>query len=975
MKLTVCFGKTVAGFSNLSSLFNSFLNGLSRWFLGIILFLFLIIGTYAHAQTGGIRGVVFDATNNETLVGAAVVIQGTYVGVTTDFDGQYRLEALQPGTYSLQFSFISYDPVIIDNIKVESGRTVTLNVPLSSATQQLQGVSVVARRVQHTDVSLISSIKTADLVVSGVSAQQISRSQDRDASQVVRRIPGVTIIDNRFIVVRGLNERYNVVFLNDILAPSMEDDVRSFSFDVIPSGQLERILIYKSPSADLPGDFAGGVIKVYTKSIPDNNGIDFSYTVGYEPGTTLKDFYGSVRYSGHSTGFNTGGYDLPKGTPSDIRSIRNETQLQELGRSFKNDWVPDKNTALFNQSASLTGYFKQPIGSTTLGHFTSVNYSNSYSFAEVDRYDYNAYDLTNDRALPIYWYNDFRYKQTVKVGALHDYGYVINPFHSIEIKNLFNQIGDYFYVDRGGDHYDFGFIPSIHGFQQLYRTIYSGQLGGKHAFFDKLTEVSWTGGYGFTKRDMPDMKRYRSDLEEEGRDRSNAVIYVPIGGAQPYFLGRFYSEMDETTYSGALNITQNIRLKDKTWFRPVIKAGIYYDEKERGFVARNIGYTQAVNFDQNLRWLSIDQLMSAENINNNGGIKIDEQSNPNDSYDATSKYMAYYVSATIPLTREVKLVAGVRVEDYTQTMKSATTGGLVDMLYQSTDYLPSFNLSWSFNEQMLIRAAYGKTINRPEFRERAPFSFYDFNNNLNRIGNQFLQDASILNYDLRWEWYPTVSEMVNFGAFYKDFSNPIEVTFSPGAGSGGAKNFTWTNAEQAYVYGLEFDARKSLYGMFNSGLLDNFSVLLNAALIKSNVTYGEGFGHGRDIENRPLQGQSPYVVNTGLYYSNDETKWEGNIQYNIIGPRIYAPGFTELDPTQVAYGNVWEMQRNQIDLTVSKTFKNNLNLKFGITDLLNEKARFVQDVYNNNTPDKKSDPVMETYRPGTLFTFSIGIKL
>lgn len=934
----------------------------------------LLLPLAIYAQNGTIRGVVIDGGTNETLVGAAVVIKEPFQGVTTNLDGEYVLDKLTPGKYDLHITYISYDPLIIENVVVEANKTVTLNVKMSSATQQLQTVSVVARRVQHTDVSIINSIKTAELVVSGVSAQQISRSQDRDASQVVRRIPGVTIIEDRFIVVRGLNERYNAVQLNDINAPSLEDDVRSFSFDVIPSSQLERILIYKSPSPDLPGDFAGGVIKIYTKSIPDESGMEVNYSIGYEPSTTFKDFYITERYSGHWSGLNRGHYDLPSGVPSDIRKVSNATELQRIGQSFKNNWVPEKNTAFFNQSASVTGYLKKPLGSMVLGNYTSVNYSNSFSSENPQRYDYNTYDRVNNTSLPIYWFDDNKYKQTIKLGLIHNYGLRINPNHSVEFKNLFNNIGSYEYVNRGGNHYDFEFFPSNHSFQQLYRTIYTGQLSGKHDFFDKQTQIQWLGGYSTSNRDMPDNKRYRSDLEEVNGSRDNAIIYVPIGGAQPYFLGRFYSEMDETTITGSLNITQKISFGEGTLFKPVLKAGAYIEEKDRSFLARNIGYTQAINFNLDLRLLPIDQLFAPENINNNGGIKIDEQSNPQDSYEATSSLKAYYGMLTLPVTSKIKIIGGIRIEDYTQTMKSATTDGPVNEVYQKTDLLPSVNIAYSFSDKMLVRGAYGKTVNRPEFRERAPFNFYDFNFNVNKKGNIFLADANINNMELRWEYYPTVSEMINFGGFYKKFENPIESGFEAGAGSGGAKNFRPMNAKSAVNYGLELEVRKSLAGLFNSAFFDKLMVVFNGAIIKSEVEIGTGIGSGRDTDNRPLQGQSPYIVNTGLFYNNEDKGLQVNLLYNTFGKRIYSVGYTNADRTRVLYPDVYEMPRHLLDFTANKTFKNNVSIKLGITDLFNQKSIFLQDANEDEKFEKNNDQILQSSRPGTLFTLGIGYK-
>jgi outer membrane receptor protein involved in Fe transport len=510
---------------------------------------------------------------------------------------------------------------------------------------------------------------------------------------------------------------------------------------------------------------------------------------------------------------------------------------------------------------------------------------------------------------------------------------------------------------------------------QLFRGIYSGQLNGKHDLFAKRLQFVWFGGVCFSHRDMPDYMRYRSDLPELNGSRDEAVTYVPIGGAQPYFLGRFYSNMEENSTTLGSNITYNFVVDETIILKPVLKFGAYLEQKERSFLARNIGYTQAVNFDQNLRYVPIDQLFQPENINTNGVIKIDEQSNPNDSYQAGSMLNAFYASVSLPFTSKIKAILGVRVEDYTQTMKSATTERIIDETYHSTDFFPSLNLSYSFNDKMLVRAAYGKTINRPEFRERAPFSFYDFDFNLNKSGNVFLRDALIENVELRWEYYPSLSEMINFGVFYKHFTNPIESVFEPGAGSGGAKNFSFSNAESAVSYGLELDFRKSLAGLLaNTQMLDKLSLVFNASLIHSEITIGKGSGSGRDTDNRPLQGQSPFIVNTGLFYNNEEQNVQVNLQYNIIGKRIYSVGFTTLDRSRVEYPDVYEMPRNLVDLTISKTFRNNISVKFGVSDLLNQKAVLLQNANEDAHFDVNSDQILQQYKPGSLFSLTLGYK-
>jgi hypothetical protein len=231
----------------------------------LILLLLSIVTSVSFAQTGSIRGVVKDSRSGETIIGANVVIEGTTTGTSTQLDGSYQISNLAPGSYNLLITFVSYHRQRIENINVGRGQTVVIDIKLEEDVALLEGVQVRARRTTQTDLSLLSTIKASEVVVSGISAQQISRSQDSDASMVIKRIPGVTVVDGRFIMIRGLSERYNPTLLHNVFAPSMEADVRSFSFDVIPSSLIDQILIYKSPSADLPGEFAGGIVKIFTK--------------------------------------------------------------------------------------------------------------------------------------------------------------------------------------------------------------------------------------------------------------------------------------------------------------------------------------------------------------------------------------------------------------------------------------------------------------------------------------------------------------------------------------------------------------------------------------------------------------------------------------------------------------------------------------------------------------------------------------
>jgi len=943
-------------------------------------FTFLLAFLNTYSQGGTIEGIIVDVQTNETMVGATVMIEGTTTGTTANLNGEFRISNVPLGMVDLRVSFISYEPVVIEKIKVERGKIITLNIEMNQVSQTLEGVTVTARRTTYTETSLIQSIRNSQVVTSGISAQQITRSQDSDAAQVVRRIPGITIVQDRFIVIRGLSERYNPTLLHNTLAPSMEADVRSFSFDMIPASQIDHLLIYKSPSPDLPGDFAGGIIKVFTKSIPDKSGFEMSYTNQYDDGTSFNPFYGSEKSDIAWTGFGAGYFDLPEGFPNDLRTITNDQQaLQTAGQSMNNKWIPRETNVFLGQSGSLTGNLIFNRGKIRVGNITTLTFNNSKSSNNVFRSDYNAYNMVENKSLPLYEFEDSRYSNSIKLGVLHNWGIEIGDNHSLEIVNLYNNISTYNYVNRLGNHIDFGFNMNNHAFQQVFRGLYSGQVNGKHHFFSKNTTFDWTYGLTSSFRDLPDYRQYRSERGINYIDGLDEFqIYVPIGGAQPYFMGRFFSHMEESGNTFAANINQKILLSSLfNGFVPEIKAGIVQTQMERDFRARNIGYTQAPFFNQGLRSISIDSLFHPDNINNFGGIKIDEQSNPWDSYDATNDLLAYYAMISLPFGEILSVTGGLRVENNRRILNSRISSGPVNLDNKETHILPSVNATFNLTDKLLLRGGYGKTLNRPEFREQAPFAFFDFDNNLVISGNPFLKTAEITNYDFRIEYYPSLSEIISLSGFYKNFENAIEQIVLIGAGSGGSKNFSFGNADKVYMYGSEVEIKKNLLGLTASKFLNDLSVYFNGTILVSEVEIGSGSrSEGRDTDPRPLQGQSPYIVNAGLFYNNINANLEVNILYNIIGKRLFIGGFTELNrPEVLSYPDIYEMPRNYIDLTVSKRITKNMNIRLKIEDILNENIVFIQDANQDGIFDKQNDQILQRYRPGTSVKVSLGIKI
>jgi hypothetical protein len=897
-----------------------------------------------------LSGFVTDE-NNEKLPFVNVYSINNNKGTITNIDGFYKIN-LPKGISIIKFSYIGYisDSILVN---IEDYKEYNLNIILKEKTKTTSEVLIFATKVTDTELSVIEEIKSSNQVINAVSSEMIKKTGDSDASEIVRRIPGVTVFNNNYIMIRGLNERYNNVLLHDIFAPSMEPDVRSFSFDIIPSNMIDRIIIYKSPSPEITGDFSGGLVKIYTKNIPDNNFTSISYSNSYRSGTTFGKFKQPDRTSLHWIGFNDGFNNLPN-LPNNLSVISNSNDLNQYGKEFNNSWIPIESIALPDLNFSFTHGHKLKYDKIDIGNITSITYNNSKSLFISERNDFNAYDFINDKSNFIYKFSDNIYTQNIRTSILHNWSFRFNSNNSIDFKNMFNIFSETEYINRTGYDYEFNYSPSNHSFKQVYRGIYSTQLMGKHISKNERSILNWTIGLGYSYRDQPDYRRYRSDIDTV-TGHTQLFVGVPIS---PNYLGRFFSKMREN------NQTINLLFTSKLTNKSLLKTGFFIDRKYRDFAARNLGFVQSdfMNFDQNLLNLTINELFSSENINSLNGIKIAESTNPSDSYKANNLLLSGFFGIETQFLKRFNLNTGVRTEFNHQKLYSRLISGtpvIVDNPIISL--LPSINLTYKItnDDKFLSRFSYGKTINRPEFRELAPFAFYDFNFNLVKKGSDSLKTPTIHNFDFRLDYYPNPGEMITVSFFYKIFNNPIETLFIPGGGSGGIKTFTFGNANLAISKGVEIEIRKSLSGLIKkTSILDDISLMFNSSFIQSQVELGlEQLGQSN---KRPLQGQSPYIINLGIFYKS-KSDISINMIYNVIGPRIFIIGFD-------VYPDIYEMPRNVIDINISKKIKNNIEFKIGLKDLLNQEISMIQDANRNGKLEKMKDQTILKYKPGTQFS-------
>ena len=928
---------------------------------------FSLVSITTFAQNGSIAGQVLDLKSSETIIGANVVIQGTTVGAATDIEGNFTINNVKPGTYTIVVSFVTYKTQIIPDVAVESGSKTSLQITLAEDVAELQEVVVTAKKEIATDMNLLQAIKDSKLVVSGISSEQIARLPDRDAAQVMQRVPGVTIVDNRFVLIRGLPERYNQVMINGVIAPNTEIDKRSFSFDLIPAGTVDQMLVYKSATAELPGDFGGGVIQMITKNPTYDEFTTVGLNFGYRTNTTFNDFNYSKGSPTDILGFDNGFRDLPSDFPT-TDALKNSSRASSLretaGKSLTNNFEKKTRSTPMDFGFNFATSQNFNFGKVKASNLTSLAYSNSYQHHQSNFLRYNSFDATS--AVKRFEYLDNFTSNNTRINLMHNWLFTLNDRNRIEFKNLFVQLGQNENTIRSGN--DFIQRPTDnsvnYAYHYLSRTIYSGQLDGTHTLGDGSSKLNWVVGVNYIKRNEPDYRRFRTNRDKsfEGTEEPYTMQLPPSGNL--FETGRFWSELKDQGVSNGLNFEKKFNgVNEKR--KPTLKAGYFAEYKTRSYNARYMnylypGFSNPV-IGQELSKLPLDKIFAPENIKAVDGFVIEEATQPQDAYEGTNMLTAGYVSALLPLGK-FDVSAGFRGEYNVQKLTATTNSGKVNVDNPIFSALPSLNVAYNLSDRSLVRAAYSRTVNRPEFRELAPFLYYQFEYEAGIFGNQNLKTAFIDNIDLRYEIFPNPGELLSVGVFYKTIQNPIEqylqlTTESP--------QFFYGNAVKATDIGIELEFRKSLASLGVSKLLRNTSFNLNAAYIKSNVDIGTAATN--QLQDRPLQGQSPYIINFGLYYNDEVTGFSVNAAYNLFGPRIFSVG-------DKVFPSWFELERHALDFQVAKKWgKQRFETKLNIQNALNSPYRIYQD---NNSDNKieKQEALIQKYKTGTLFSLGLSWK-
>ncbi|HUR30538.1 MAG TPA: TonB-dependent receptor [Saprospiraceae bacterium] len=917
----------------------------------ILLFVLFCITSVVSGQRGIITGRITAQNSGETLIGAIVQIEGTKIGTVTDVDGNYIL-SVNPGSYNLFLYYVGY---VGDTIHVDVNANSTVNGDYAMEEGQglsLQEIVVTATAERSSDVVMAIEVKKSAFIASGITGSEIRRTPDRTVGDILKRVTGASIQDGKFAIIRGMNDRYNAGYLDGALLSSTESDRKAFAFDFVPANLIDNLSIVKSGSPELIGDFGGGVIMINTKSVPDKFTQSISLGAQYHSSTTFKEFKQSVTYPGESFNLLSHQRDIPEFDEDALKlssgfpSKGEKERLGDISKKFNNDWSCATLKAMPNARVAYSLGMPIKLNRTSkMGLILSLNYANT---RRVSENSINSFDGSGQVA----GFNDIAFLRNISTGGIFNINYITRSTQ-VNFRNLLNINSDNNTIFRTGTG-NFSDALTVQNSARLinYNRLYNGIISLKHIVGDSVLSINASWGYSNVHREVPD---YR--IASYTKTPDFPQYRLSLGDFFNSSTGRFASKLNEDLYSGTFEIGKKFNTGS---VRNEIKAGYFYQNRSRTFYGRSFvynGFPGEYSLDP-----TID--LGDENIGPDKLYLVEKSSDDISFYEGTSELTAYYIAADQNYSNKLRIVYGARLENIDLEVTNQKVGTTIASI-KKMSLLPSANLTYYVSPKANIRASYFSSVNRPEFRELAPFSFFVFEKNAEIRGNADLKIADLNNFDFRLEFYPQPGQSISIGGFYKHISNPIELSLDI---TQPFSTFTFQNEKSANIYGLEFELKKKLDFINRAKLFRNLAVYANLSLIKSKLDFKASSLSKAD---RPLQGQSPYIINARLQYENVENGWSFNLGVNRVGRRI---AFVGVDPK---FGDtrqdIFEAPRTVVDVQIAKTIKNT-NIKLTIGDLLHNDLVYYQDANQDGKFSKGlagTDRLMYVFTNGYTTTISI----
>lgn len=909
-----------------------------------------------------IRGTVIDDGTGETIPFADVVIQGTTTGTTTDLDGAYHLD-VEPGTYSLVFNYLGYADLVVENIEVADGKIELLDVRMGEDTEQLAEVVVTAKQVRNTEAAVLTLQKKSVSFIDGLSSQTFSKTGDGDAAAAIKRVPGVSVEGGKYVYVRGLGDRYTKTILNGMDIPGLDPDRNTVQMDIFPTNIIDNIIVYKTFTPDLPGDFTGGIVEIVTKDFPEQPTSNLSLGLGYNTQAHFKSDF--VTYEGGNTdflAFDDGTRELPFDKLAVIPDpTRLDQKLTDYTTGMSSQLNVDRKSQFLDRSLSYSAGNQINREKSTLGYNLALNYGSSSQYDELAEYA------------------EFRKSQNKSVNELTSWGTNRGPQasintawsalaglsikfdkHKIGISALRSQNSESTAAefDRQNDPENPATIfRDVLQYSQ--RELTNVLVQGKHSFSEKL-ELKWKLSPTFSRIYEPDVRQAAYELLDDG----SYEVRPSVGAV----VTRDWRELKEQNYSGKFDLTYDFKgirgLKSK------LKGGSSYTYKNRDYEILSYGIfvqnQSAFNFSSNQ-----NDILAPGNVwtpETRQGSYLKGNFEPANTYDANQGVLGLYLMNELPLSNKFKAIYGVRAEQTINKFTGQNNTGSQrfdnEKVLDEFNVLPSAALIYSIKENMNLRFSYAQTLARPTFKEKSLVQIIDRISNRVFIGNLELEQTDITNYDIRWEYFLGSGQAVSLSGFYKSFDGPIEMTVFNDLAT---NNFTPRNVGDATVYGVEVELKKTLEFVG----LPNFTLNGNVAIVNSEVDMSaEEFESrkffardGETVEStRDMALQSPYLINAGLSYRNIDRGWNGNISFNVQGKRLSIVGIGTVP-------DVYEQPFESLNFKLSKKVGENLTVGFSAKNILNANREFLYESFGSE------DRLFSRIDPGQTFSVSVGYRI
>lgn len=939
---------------------------------------FFLASFVANANTGVIRGTVYEQSSGEPLFGVAVRIQNTATGAVTDFDGKFQIN-VEPGTYTLEASFVSFKTVTITDLVVEDDDVTLIDaIWMEDAVEELEAIVVTAEVIKTNEAALLTVKRKSANVLDGISAESFRKIGDSNAGEAAKRVTGVSVEGGKYVYVRGLGDRYTKTTLNGMDIPGLDPDRNSIQIDVFPTNLIDNMVIVKSFTPELPADFTGGIVNIETKDFPEDRVFDVSFGIDFNPSMHFNSDF--LDYEGSSTdwlGFDNGTRALPDNArtpnvPTPINSTPGEAT------DFINQFSPtlgaSPQTNFMNYSLGLTfaDQFQLPNGHT-LGYMFTGNYRNNST--HYDDAFYGEYqNFQQDKSVI-----DFQRAATtsgtlssnnILLGGLAGLAYKTdNSKYRLTVMKLQNgesRAGQFDLVDDEGAVGKSGYLATSDNLEYNERSITNAFLNGEHHINGNQWVIDWRASATISSQDDPDIRK--TAFSEFG----NPVRLRFIAGAAG-LPSRLWRELDETNLVGKVDITQENTLFGRD---AKFRFGASHTYKERDYEIIDFGL-RFLGSGQPAWTGDASEVWTDENVFPEGQIYLVSgfsEPNPN-QYNADVNNTAFYVSTEFSPAENLKGIVGVRAENFVQrhTGRDQLQTRVLenDEVLNSLDFFPSLNLIYSLQEKQNLRVSYSRTIARPSFKELSfaqiidPVSNRIFNGGLFPIddwdGN--LTETLINNVDLRWELFMNRGQLLTTSFFYKQFNDPIELVRLPQAQTNA--EFQPRNVGNAQVFGVELEFRKAL-----DFLSDKFSVNGNVTLVQSILDMSatelrnrqNNAREGATVdETRNMAGQAPWIVNAGMSYNDYETGLDLGLFYNVKGQTLVVVG-GGIDP------DVFAEPFHSLNFNLNKSFgaDRQWSANFSVSNILGDK---LEQFYRRDfTTGAEANPeLFQRFSPNTSF--------